>query len=109
MQPDSIEQEDLRLMREIADQNLMVLMTLVVVMANALWFFVKWNLSKQGKEVSWFLDHSRDFRLLREVIADAPSDAVRRRFEKLLLAMYGMMAIVAICFISIVAVFFVGR
>lgn len=79
----------------------------MAVLANVLWYYVKLCLRREGKEVSWFWDHSRDFRLLREAIAEAETEATRKRFERLLFAMYCMPIALVICFGAMVIEFVV--
>lgn len=87
----------------IADLDLRVFMTVVVMLANALWYYVKVQLRQEGKEVSWFVDHFRDYRSLRELIAEAHTDEKRRRFQRLLIALYSLPVLVLACFAALVA------
>lgn len=87
----------------IADLNLKVLTTVVVMLANALWYYVKVQLRQEGREVSWFADHLRDYRSLRRVIAEAESEEKRRRYQRLLVAMYCLPVLVLACFVALVA------
>ena len=67
---------------------LLPLAVAVALLLNMLWYYVKFCLRRKGKEVSWFGDHFRDYRLLREAITEAETETERQRFERLLLAMY---------------------
>lgn len=86
---------------------LFTLIFVFVMLANALWYCVKMRLRREGKDVSWFGDHLRDYRLLREVIAETESGETRQTFRRLLIAMYCLPAAVLISFALMVAsVFF---
>ncbi len=87
---------------------LMSVVTIAVVVANALWFKAKFDLRREGKEVSWFVDHHRDFRLLREVIAETESASRRRHFQTLLRALQWAVGVVLTLFGLVVIGFFVA-
>lgn len=79
-----------------------VLMITLVFLTNALWYYVKVRLKREGKEISWFGDHFRDYRLLREVIAETDSAETRETFRRLLVALYCMPLVVLVCFAAMV-------
>jgi hypothetical protein len=83
--------------------SLMIAMTLLVVLANALWYYVKWSLYRQGKNVSWFGDHLRDFSLLREAISESNAESLRVRFKRLQVSLYCMLALVGASFFLLIA------
>ena len=81
---------------------------LVALLGSILWYYVKFELRGAGKEVSWFVDHFRDFRLLREAIAEAQTEEKRRHFRRLQIAMYIFPVIFILGFVAISISFIAG-
>lgn len=77
-------------------------MVLVALLGNLFWYHVMSELRGVGKELRWFGDHFRAYRLLREAIGEAQSEPKRRHFKRLLIAMYVLPVIFFIGFIAVV-------
>jgi len=63
-----------------------VIMTIVVVGVNAIWYWMKYILQQNGYKVSWFWGHFSDFPNMRNLIKKTEDPTLKRKYRLVLLS-----------------------